>query len=213
VGFETLNPTNLRDQHKYQNLNRDYNAAIRRLHGLGVMVNGSFVFGMDSDDHTVFDRTVEWAIAQGIETATFHILTPYPSTALYQRMAAQRRLLHSRWDLYDTRHVVYQPANISPADLEEGYWRAYKDFYRWGSILKGAWAKEAWPERLRHIAYAGGWKKLEPLWDAIIRAKRATHMLPVLETVLSGFGTHAPKLTLPARRDEAVGEPTVEVPV
>src|SRR5262245_42801416 len=119
VGFETLDPESLRAQRKYQNLDRDYSAAIARLHHLGVMVNGSFVFGMDSDDETVFDRTVDWAIAQGIETATFHILTPYPSTALYQRMAAQDRLLHSRWDLYDTRHVVYQPAHMSPATLEQ----------------------------------------------------------------------------------------------
>ena len=63
-------------------------AAIRRLHDLGVMVNGSFVFGMDDDDPTVFDRTVDWAIGQGIETATFHILTPYPGTGLHARMAA-----------------------------------------------------------------------------------------------------------------------------
>ena len=48
------------------------------------MVNGSFVFGMDDDGPDVFDRTVEWAVAQGIETATFHILTPYPGTALYR---------------------------------------------------------------------------------------------------------------------------------
>ena len=51
----------------------------------GVMINGSFVFGMDGDDGSVFERTVEWAIEQGIETATFHILTPYPGTALYGR--------------------------------------------------------------------------------------------------------------------------------
>src|SRR6266536_1059253 len=108
VGFETLNPANLREQRKYQNLDRDYSAAIRRLHGLGVMVNGSFVFGMDDDDATAFDRTVDWAISQGIETATFHILTPYPSTALYGRIAEQGRLLHSRWDLYDTRHTVVE---------------------------------------------------------------------------------------------------------
>ena len=86
VGFETLNRNNLLEQNKYQNLDRDYSAAIRRLHDAGVMINGSFVFGMDDDDETVFDRTVQWAIEQGIETATFHILTPYPSTALYQRM-------------------------------------------------------------------------------------------------------------------------------
>src|SRR6202007_216851 len=65
VGFETTNAANLKEQRKFQNLRRDYGAAIRRLHDLGVMVNGSFVFGMDEDDDTVFDRTVDWAIEQG----------------------------------------------------------------------------------------------------------------------------------------------------
>jgi radical SAM superfamily enzyme YgiQ (UPF0313 family) len=190
VGFETLNPQNLREHHKHQNLNRDYTAAIRRLHDAGVMINGSFVFGMDDDDETVFDRTVEWAIGQGIETATFHILTPYPSTALYKRMAAQGRITTDDWDLYDTRHVVFRPARMTPEALEAGYWRAYRDFYRWGSILRGAWAKERLRKRLRHVAYAGGWKKFEPLWDWVIRAKRVTRLLPVLEAVLTGFGGH-----------------------
>jgi radical SAM superfamily enzyme YgiQ (UPF0313 family) len=193
VGFETLNPNNLREQNKYQNLNRDYNAAIRRLHDLGVMINGSFVFGMDDDDESVFERTVEWAVSQGIETATFHTLTPYPGTALYQRMAAQGRLAHSRWDLYDTRHVVYRPARLTPEALEAGYWRAYHDFYQWRSIFKGAASKADWTGRLRHVAYAGGWKKFEPLWDWVIRAKRVTHMLPALEAILSGFGRYLPQ--------------------
>lgn len=193
VGFETLNPTNLREQNKYQNLNRDYSAAIRRLHDLGVMINGSFVFGMDDDDESVFERTVEWATSQGIETATFHILTPYPGTALYERMAAQNRLLHSDWDLYDTRHVVYRPAKLNPEALEAGYWQAYQDFYRWKAIFAGAATKSDLTGRLRHVAYAGGWKKFEPLWDWVIRAKRVTHMLPVLEAILSGFGRYLPQ--------------------
>ena len=95
VGFETTNAASLAEQRKFQNLNRDYSAAIRRLHDLGIMVNGSFVFGMDEDDPNVFERTVDWAIEQGIETATFHILTPYPGTGLHSAMAAQGRLLHS----------------------------------------------------------------------------------------------------------------------
>jgi radical SAM superfamily enzyme YgiQ (UPF0313 family) len=135
VGFETLNPNNLRTQRKYQNLDRDYNAAIRRLHDLGVMINGSFVFGMDDDDDNVFDGTVEWAVEQGIETATFHILTPYPGTALHQRLSGQGRITTANWDLYDTRHVVYRPARMTAEALEAGYWRAYRDFYRWRSIL------------------------------------------------------------------------------
>ncbi|MCC7372182.1 MAG: B12-binding domain-containing radical SAM protein [Chloroflexi bacterium] len=190
VGFETLSPANLQEHHKYQNLDRDYSAAIRRLHDLGVMVNGSFVFGMDGDDPSVFERTVDWAIGQGIETATFHILTPYPGTGLHRRMQAEGRITSENWDRYDTRHVVYRPARLTPEELEAGYWRAYRDFYRWGSIFRGAATKDRWLDRARHVAYAGGWKKLEPMWDAIIRAKRATGMLPVLESVLSGFGQY-----------------------
>jgi radical SAM superfamily enzyme YgiQ (UPF0313 family) len=104
--------------------------AIQRLHDQGVMVNGSFVYGMDSDDGSVFDRTVEWAIQQGIETATFHILTPYPGTKIYDRMAAQNRITVEDWNLYDTRHAVYRPTQMSVAELEAGYWRSYREFYR-----------------------------------------------------------------------------------
>ncbi len=189
VGFETLNASNLVEQRKYQNLKRDYAAAIRRLHGLGVMINGSFVFGMDADDLSVFDRTVGWAVEHGIETATFHVLTPYPGTALYARMQAQGRIEHHEWDLYDTRHAVFRPARMSAEQLEAGYWRAYRDFYRWGSILRGASAHGSLRAGARHLAYAAGWKKFEPLWDVIIRARQAGRMLPVLESILSEFGS------------------------
>src|SRR5580765_8386858 len=189
VGFETLNHANLVEQRKYQNMRRDYATAIHRLHDLGVMINGSFVFGMDGDDADVFERTVEWAIEQGIETATFHILTPYPSTALHQRLSAQGRITVHDWDLYDTRHTVFRPARMSAEELERGYWRAYRDFYRWGSIARGAAAHGNVVGGLRHAAYAAGWKKFEPLWDFVIRAKRAGAMLPLLEMILSEFGT------------------------
>jgi radical SAM superfamily enzyme YgiQ (UPF0313 family) len=184
VGFETLNPASLRAQGKVQNLHRDYAQAVRRLHGMGVMVNGSFVFGMDEDDPRVFDRTVGWAIEQGIETATFHILTPYPGTALFNRMEKDGRIRHRDWDLYDTRHVVFETRGMRAEELEAGYWRAYRDFYRWGSILRGALTKPSWRDGLRHFAYAAGWKKFEPLWDFVIRARNVSRALPVLEAVL-----------------------------
>jgi radical SAM superfamily enzyme YgiQ (UPF0313 family) len=214
VGFETLDSKNLVEQGKYQNLNRDYSAAIRRLQDAGVMINGSFVFGMDEDDESVFDRTVEWAINQGIETATFHILTPYPGTALYKRMAEQKRLFTDDWDLYDTRHVIFQPAKMDPATLEAGYWNAYRNFYKWSSIFRGASAKEKMLERLRHVGYAAGWKKFEPMWDWVIRAKRVTALLPMLEAILTGFGSHPPmgdeegySSTPSAAPNVTVGEP------
>ena len=190
VGFETLNSSNLAAQHKIQNLDRDYNAAIRRLHGLGVMVNGSFVFGMDDDDETVFDRTVDWAVKEGIETATFHILTPYPGTALHRRIAGEGRITTEDWDLYDTRHTVFRPARMSAAALEKGYWHAYQEFYRWENILASARVEQDWLEIVRHLGYVGAWKKFEPLWDWVIRARRVGNLLPALEGVLAGFGSH-----------------------
>jgi radical SAM superfamily enzyme YgiQ (UPF0313 family) len=188
VGFESLTPSNLAAQRKYQNLRRDYGAAIRRLHDLGVMINGSFVFGMDGDDGSVFDRTVDWAIEQGVETATFHILTPYPGTNLHRRLAEQGRITVDDWDRYDTRHAVFRPARMSAETLEAGYWRAYARFYRWRSIARGAAAHDSLVGGLKHFAYAAGWKKFEPAWDLVIRAKRASVMLPLLEAILGAHG-------------------------
>jgi radical SAM superfamily enzyme YgiQ (UPF0313 family) len=183
VGFENLDSNNLRDHGKGHNLGRDYNEAVRRVHAHGVMVNGSFVFGMDGDGPDVFARTADWAVAQGIETATFHVMTPYPGTALFQRMEAAGRLLHRDWDLYDTRHTVFRPARLTPEQLESGYRHAYDRFYQWPNILRGALTKEP-AQALRHLAYAGGWKKFEWLWHALIRMKQVTRGLPLLERAL-----------------------------
>ena len=199
VGFETLDQGNLERQNKRHNSKGDYERAIRRLQDLGVMVNASFVFGMDGDDAGVFERTVEWAIEQGLQTATFHILTPYPGTALHARMRREGRLLSTDWDLYDTRHAVFQPAGMSPQALETGYWNAYRDFYRWSSILRAACTHEAPLETLRHLAYAGGWKKFEPLWDLVIRAKRVATFLPLLESLLGCNQGAVPGLNVPGR--------------
>lgn len=206
VGFESLTPANLALQGKRQNVGRDYAQVVRRLHDLGLMVNGSFVFGMDQDDATVFDRTVDWAVSQGIETATFHILTPYPGTALYQRMTSARRMTTSNWDLYDTRHAVFRPARITVEQLEAGYWRAYRRFYSWRSILRSSTVQDNPIEQLRHLAYAGAWKKCEPLWDVVIRTKRLTNFMPVLESVLAAFGLR-PSASADLRCDGSILDP------
>jgi radical SAM superfamily enzyme YgiQ (UPF0313 family) len=193
VGFETLRDESLRAQRKHANVDHDYAAAVRRLHDLGIMINASFVFGMDGDGPDVFDRTVEWALSMGIETATFHVLTPYPGTALFRQMEAAGRLLHRDWDLYDTRHAVFAPRGMTAAQLEAGYWRAYRDFYRWGSILRAAATKPTLAGGLRHATYAVGWKKLEPLWDLVIRSGLIGRTRPVLERILDASPPSCPE--------------------
>ena len=185
VGFETLTTENLRRSNKRQNLGRDYKAVTDRLHGLGVMVNGSFVFGMDEDDDDVFRRTVDWAVEHGITTATFHIQTPYPGTRLHAQMLREGRITSQNWDLYDTRHVVYRPARLTSAKLKDGYDWAYEEFYRWGNIAHASLHHGSVKHQAKHFFYAAGWKKFEPLWDLIIRARQLTRVTPLLEAVLA----------------------------
>jgi radical SAM superfamily enzyme YgiQ (UPF0313 family) len=185
VGFETLTPANLKRSGKRQNLGRDYSAVTARLHDLGIMINGSFVFGMDDDERDVFPRTVDWAIANGITTATFHIQTPYPGTGLHARLQREGRITSRNWDLYDTRHVVYQPARLSPEELKRGYDWAYREFYRWTSIAKASYSHGTLKHQAKHFFYASGWKKFEAAWNMVIRARQLGHMTPLLEAVLS----------------------------
>ena len=168
------------------------------------MVNGSFVFGMDGDDPDVFARTVEWAVRAGVETATFHVLTPYPGTALFRQLDTEERLLHRDWELYDTRHAVFEPRGMTAAQLETGYWRAYRDFYSWGAIVRAAAAQPTLAGSMRHAAYAVGWKKLEPLWDALIRSGLVGRARPLLERVLDA--------AQPQRRPRPAAPPAMRAP-
>ena len=185
VGFESLSPANLKSSGKRQNLGRDYSAVTARLHALGIMINGSFVFGMDDDEPDVFSRTVDWAIANGITTATFHIQTPYPGTGLHARLEKQGRITTRNWDLYDTRHVVYRPARLGPDELKRGYDWAYNEFYRWTSIARASISHGSLKHQAKHFFYASGWKKFEAAWNLAIRARQLGLLTPVLEAVLS----------------------------
>ncbi|HVS95882.1 MAG TPA: radical SAM protein [Puia sp.] len=185
IGFETLSKGNLVQSNKRQNIGRDYEEAIRRLHSLGVMINGSLVFGLDADDRDVFDRTVEWAVRNSLTTCTFHILTPYPGTRLFKEMEAQGRILHRNWDLYDTRQVVYKTVGLTAAELKEGYDAAYRSFYSWSNIWHASVGHDSLKHMIKHFAYAGGWKKFEPMWNFLIKTQGLNRMLPLLEAILS----------------------------
>ena len=197
VGFETLDAGSLEAARKRQNIGVDYAEAVRRLDGSGVMINGSFVFGLDRDDRDVFRRTVDWAISHGLTTATFHVLTPYPGTALFDRVEREGRILTRDWDLYDTRHAVFQPRGMSPAELEAGYSWVYREFYRWRSIASGAAAHDSVRQAARHFCYSASWKKFERVWDVAIRARQLALARPMLERLLAARPGRAAKVQAP----------------
>jgi radical SAM superfamily enzyme YgiQ (UPF0313 family) len=185
VGFETFSEGNLQQSNKKQNLKKDYDQAVRRLHDLGIMINGSFVFGLDEDGKDVFKRTVDWGVVNGITTSTYHLLTPYPGTQLYTEFQNENRILTNNWDLYDTRHVVYKTKNISSQDLEQGYHWAYQEFYSWNNIFKSSSQHDSLKHAVKHFFYTSGWKKFEAVWNLLIKTKNLNNMLPLLESILT----------------------------
>ena len=201
VGFESLNQEEMIRYGKRHNRVTQYKRAVKMLHERGVMINGSFVSGLDGDDDSVFTATTEWAIANGIETATFHILTPYPGTDLFNRYLALGRIRHQDWDLYDTRHAVFHSPKMTAKTLEKGYRLAYETFYGWKNIVRSGLHKDSTLDKIRHIAYVGAWKKIGPIWSLLISLRKLQIAIPALETVLTGKQNNCPVFHILHNRD------------
>ena len=110
---------------------------IERIHSFGIAVQAWIVFGFDHDTPAVFCDTLDFLEAAGVQNATFNILTPFPGTRLYQRLEAEGRILTRDWSKYNSRvDVVFQPRQMSPQVLLEGYRYANRRFYSCRSIYR-----------------------------------------------------------------------------
>jgi radical SAM superfamily enzyme YgiQ (UPF0313 family) len=142
IGFESLDPATLADMGKSVNLAaRDYSRAIRAFRNHGLSIYATFVFGYDHDTPDTFRHVFDFALRQQFFFTAFNHLVPFPGTPLYDRLAAQGRLLHPQWWLDPAGkfgEVVYQPARMSPqqlADLCESHRRR---FYSLPSVARRA---------------------------------------------------------------------------
>lgn len=145
IGFESVSEATLRGMGKRQNVPARYRDVTARLADAGIAIWGSFVFGFDQDDPSVFDRTVAFARTSGLTAAMFTLLTPYPGTPLYERLEREGRLTSPRWWLeedHDRCSPYFAPRGMTRSELRAGWQRAWRDFYSFGSIL------ERWRPRL-----------------------------------------------------------------
>lgn len=136
IGFESLDQEALNGANKAFSHPEDYLDAIRLFHKLGVMVQGSFVFGFDTDTREVFDRTVDFVLRAQIDLPQFTLLTPFPGTALYSRVDGEGRILTRDWSRYNGHIAVFQPKHMSPAELEEGVRGVWRRVYSYGGIAR-----------------------------------------------------------------------------
>jgi radical SAM superfamily enzyme YgiQ (UPF0313 family) len=139
IGFESVDDSAVRGAGKRQNKPRKYRDIVHKLADHGIAVWGSFIFGLDDDDGRSFDRTVEFCVDAKLTMALFALLTPYPGTQLYKRLVSENRLTKDRWWLssdHDTGSPFYQPLKMSRDELREGWVRAWRAMYSYGSIAK-----------------------------------------------------------------------------
>jgi radical SAM superfamily enzyme YgiQ (UPF0313 family) len=96
-----------------------YKAAIERIQGHGVAVNGCFVLGLDGDGPHVFDAVANFVSESGLFDVQITILTPFPGTPLYDRLLAEGRLLEPEaWERCSMFDVNFRPRHMSPETLQ-----------------------------------------------------------------------------------------------
>ena len=140
IGFESLNPENLKEMNKAFNTMRGgFERALANLRRHRIRVYGTFIFGYDGDTPDSFGPTVDFAQEHALYIAAFNHLTPFPGTPLYRRLESERRLLYEAWwldDRYSYNRIPFMPRSMPPDELQRHCLAARRAFYSWSSILR-----------------------------------------------------------------------------
>jgi anaerobic magnesium-protoporphyrin IX monomethyl ester cyclase len=135
LGFESVDQRTLDGYAKSQTV-EDITRAIDALHRHGIKCHGMFVLGADSDTAMTARDTVAFAEKYGIDSLMLNVLTPGLGTKQYELMDAGQRIFEDGWQFYDGQHVIFEPQNMTPFELQTGIVKAYRHFYSVRRSLK-----------------------------------------------------------------------------
>jgi len=144
IGFESITEASLKEVNK-NNKVEDYKLIAQKLIEFGIISAGYFIMGFDNDDETSVKRTVDFAIENRIINPYFSILTPLPSTPLYERM--KDKIFDTDWRHYGSLKCVYKPEKMTPEQLEKGVYEAAYEVARLDLLkdhLKYFWSHGPW---------------------------------------------------------------------
>ncbi len=136
IGFETLSRTGVRDAGKGVNRPNEYLRDIRRIRNAGIRIVGSFIFGFENDDLSVFRDTLNFLDQAQMDFAQFSLLTPLPGTALFEQFDREARIIHRDWSKYDLGDVVFAHPLLTAKRLHFEKNHAYRRFYSIRSMIK-----------------------------------------------------------------------------
>ncbi|MBN1937031.1 MAG: radical SAM protein [Anaerolineae bacterium] len=145
IGFESLDPANLRAMGKAPNLLggfERYEAQLETLRHYGLQTWAAFTLGHDHDTVESIEATMQWALEKKFAFAAYNVLMPYPNTPLYRRLQAEGRLLYDgKWWLhpeYRFNYAAFKPRLMSADELTEAGFRCRVKYNSAGSILRRA---------------------------------------------------------------------------
>jgi Fe-S oxidoreductase len=141
MGFESITSESLREAEKSPNLSSfaNFREEIGILREYGMQTWAAFTLGLDGDTLASIRVTEEFARRNRFTFGAFNILTPYPGTPLYAKLAAEGRLLYGgKWWLhpeYRFNTAAFKPAQMSAEELTAACHEARVKFNSWWSIL------------------------------------------------------------------------------
>jgi len=154
IGLESIDAENLKSVSKGFNKPAEYQAVLERLARYNLYAITSFIFGMDGDRVGVATRTLDAIRAWPPGLPVFGLLTPYPATPLYDRLAAAGRLTRPQhWLEFKPFTMSFTPLGISTRQAEAEVRQAWSESYSPQTIAATMdWlASKTLPDRLIHL--------------------------------------------------------------
>jgi len=136
LGLESVSEEALVEANKRYVHSRDYLRLIRRIQSHRISIWGSFLFGFDSDTPRSCAQAVLFAEKAKLSLSCYPILTPFPGTALFDRLEKEGRLLSRDWQKYNGASVVFEPKHMSAETLRRLQLAAFGRFYSFGSMFR-----------------------------------------------------------------------------
>ncbi len=140
IGFESLNPSNLKKMNKtFNTMKGGFKAALANLRKWGIRLYVTFIVGYDEDDESTVRRTLDFALEHRFYMAAFNHLTPFPGTPLYRRLEQEGRLLFERWWLdpsYRYGMVPFRTRGLGPEAIQKMCLESRREFYSLTSMVK-----------------------------------------------------------------------------
>jgi len=205
IGIESPRKESLKETRKNQNVHGDSMLTkIDRVRKGGLFVVGGFIVGFDSDDEGIFDEQFDFIQESGVANVSVSILTPLPTTPLYNRLREEGRL-----DLSDTE-VAFFPKNLTKEQLKSGFRellnRLFDPHAYFARAFDGVSASPAPPESTSGREHLNWLKQLRLTVAVLARAGKLSYVIARAEEI----SLHLKVLSYVRERNSALGKDALD---